>query len=186
MTTKNEDFSGTLGEYTQLRSTSATISGGRLVGSVGASTGIFHSSGTYGNDQSASLLVQDTSGSFYYTATVRVVFTGTGDFTGYQGSIGVASGDAYISEVTGGSGSDLTTGSLGRALTTSDVIEFSAVGTTLTLKVNGSTVISTSDATYTSGKPGVEMFSAGQLDNAVFTDELGDGAGPVDYVIHMI
>lgn len=180
MTTKNEDFSGDLSEYTQLRSNAASISGGRLVGTVGVSTGIFHSSGTYGNDQSASFLVQDVSGGFYYTATVRVTFTGTGNFTGYQGTIGVTTGDAYISEVLAGSGTDLTTGSLGRALTTSDRIELEAAGTTLTLKVNGSEVISTTDATYASGKPGCEMFGAGQLDDAIFADSVAaDPEGPL-------
>jgi hypothetical protein len=64
----------------------------------------------------------------------------------------------YITRLTGGTGTDIATGSLSFA--PGDVLEVRAVGTTISLYKNDALVGSQTDANYTSGAPAIEFYNA--------------------------
>lgn len=85
-----------------------------------------------------------------------VLCTGSGaTANGYYASTGFSGNSIFINRVDSGTATQLTSGSHTWAL--NDVLKLSYTLSTHTLAaaVNGSTIISTTDSTYTSGQPGL-------------------------------
>jgi len=84
--------------------------------------------------------------------------------------------DTALNKVVGGTFTTLGTAN-GTALGVGDVLTLEAVGTAITLKVNGTNVISVTDASIASGAPGVYLYATGGAGFSKISDWVGDDFG---------
>jgi hypothetical protein len=116
---------------------------------------------TFSNDQYAEATVLDgAAGTIFAGAVVRhQPSTSSGYLAFFSG------GHAYLYRIDSGSFTLIAGPSGTSGIIDGSVIRLEVIGITLTVKANGTTVITTNDATYASGSPGIASYSSGKLDN---------------------
>jgi hypothetical protein len=144
-----------------LGSSWTTPTGSFLVGANAASGGGSTNNIAYYNI--ATLTDQYASGSFvrgggnFIGLSVRITNAGTGgSANGYVVNCGPASSECFLQKTTNGSTANLT--SCTSCTSATGTLYLSAVGTTLTVKFNGTSILTTTDSTYTSGSPGIAAY----------------------------
>lgn len=171
-----DDFSGDLSAYTQVHTTSASIVSGALQGVGSAETGVIRSAESFSSNQYSQFVVKSLTGVQYFSSSVRNTGTAAaGTLDCYRGSVGTSAGDTYISRVDNATATDLTSGTTSLAL--NDTLKTDVSGTTITLYRNGASILSTTDATYSTGKPGIELYNDAIVDDAEFGD---DSSGAIE------
>ncbi len=124
--------------------------------------------GTWGNDQEATATVFNTlgsSGSEFCEAELLLRFTiAPHAVTGYEITLNTNPSQNYIqvnrwTGGPGGSGSSyVQIASTGGTVVNGDVVKATIIGSTIRVYVNGTQVLTVTDATYTTGRPGVGFF----------------------------
>lgn len=107
---------------------------------------------TIGNDQYAQATIANVGAFDYVGVLVRVDGSGNGYGVHIDGRSGIAT-NSIFKMTAGGVTGYLGTGSL--TVSAGDVLRLEMSGSTLTLKKNGATVDTATDATYASGQPGI-------------------------------
>ncbi len=132
-----------------------TITNNQIQGNTAAmQQTAFWSANTFGPDQSSTATYTGTTGNDP-NAGVGVLVRLTSATTGYRCEW--FNGTVYLQKYPGTSTlTTLTTGA--SSLTNSDTIKMTATGTTLTCLKNGVSVVSTTDSTYTTGAPGINVY----------------------------
>jgi hypothetical protein len=128
-----------------------TIRGSPGIG--GTSAAAMNTSQTWTNDQWAEIKVDATNvASNFVAVCVRGVIDGTNHTTMYCGGINNVNFGTDYRIWSSSSGSNTPLGSAsGQNAAVNDVINFQVVGTTLTLAVNGITLLTTTDSAFTTG-----------------------------------
>lgn len=109
---------------------------------------------TWPDDQYSEITVGTlTGGAVFVGAGVRM--NPTGNFYGFVGIAGTNT--AYIQRYSGGGGTTLTSTTV--TINPGDVMRLEIRGTTLTAYLNGTVVMTTTDATYATGNPGIAGFN---------------------------
>ena len=145
-----------------------------------ATPGASRASWVTGTTQTAAQYIQgtinDVGSSRYFTFMLRGSGA-DGTRAAYEVSVG-GTNELYIEEVAAGTGTNLATGSF--TLANGDVVRAEAEGTALRLKINGTTRLSTTDGTLTSGLTGLSIYHDSGLptiDNVEAGDIGGGGGG---------
>lgn len=114
---------------------------------------------TWTNDQWAELQVDPTSlpGNTFYVCVRTTSPSNNAD--GYCAGMnsGNFNGNYRIVRFTNGTDTSLVAST--QAVATGDVVNFQVQGTTLTLRVNGTVLLTTTDITYSTGSPGLHFFT---------------------------
>lgn len=139
------------------------------------------STNTFNNDQSSQITLTSVGAGTFGGPVVRHQTNGTS--SGYFGFVNAGTSQAFIYRSDSGTFTQLN---LVPSVTVNigDTIALNATGSTLTLSVNGVTKVTTTDATYTSGQPGiavnntsVDNFLAGPIASS------GGGGGDVAFAL---
>lgn len=141
-----------------------------------ASRGDFVTGTTQTDNQYAQGTIQGVGAGHYFSILLRGAGA-DGTRNCYQISVG-GTNELYISEVTNGTSADLTTGTF--TLANGMVLRAEAEGTTLRLLLDGTQRLTTTDATLTTGKTGIEIYNDNGAAGVTFDNfEAGDigGAG---------
>lgn len=147
--------------------------------------------GSWGATQTAQATIYSTGGlTAFSEVELRLRTTITANsITGYEFICSVIPGNQYAQIVrwNGTLGNFTLLNSTGTGCASGDILKATASGSTLTIYKNGSTIFSLTDATYTTGSPGVGFFLNGQTGvdaNFGFTDAwFSDGPPVVDTTI---
>lgn len=136
--------------WTVPTSTTVTIQGSAVgcTNNAGICYGRVNSE-TFADDHYAQCVVKTPLPNYYQGPHVRLPGSGTG---GYK--FVVDDNEFLIQEINSG-GSDAVLTSTTGTVNANDILYLEAVGTTLTAKVNGTTKLTTTDATWTTGYAGV-------------------------------
>jgi uncharacterized protein YjdB len=134
---------------------------------------------TFGNDQYSQVRIAGGLANYSQAVQLSVRSTGTSEAT-YKGyaffTDGLSgTGHSEVDKVVNGQWTTLR--AFAQSFTTGDVVKLEAVGTAITVYKNGVSLGSVSDATFSSGSPGVGVYG-----NAVLIDDWQGGStmvGPV-------
>jgi hypothetical protein len=148
--------------------TGAAINSDVLVGANTTTSGNYWAANSFGNNQYSQITVATPPSSGWVGVTVRMTGTGEGYLAIYF------SGSFYIYNESGTT-TPTQLATVSGSLSAGDILCLAVTGTTLTLYQNGTSILTTTDSTYTSGAPGVMFF------NDTSTVSLwagGDGTAP--------
>ena len=124
------------------------IEGNEVVANQTSAAGVaFWNADTFANEQYSEGITGVMGSGFEIGLCVRI--SGTNGYFAIWDSANV-----NLRKLTSGTGSDLIS-TLALSLSTGDVMLLEAVGTTISLKRNGSVIMTTTDATYASGSAGI-------------------------------
>lgn len=128
---------------------------------------------SFQDDQFSEATIVDLFGGSFLGLTLRHQAGASNSF--YAAYVAVGGNTTTIFNWTAGIGAVSLVSDAGATWAGGDVVRFEATGTTLTVKQNGATVVSITDATFASGSPGIDIFVA------VLTDGTLDdwSAGPL-------
>lgn len=164
VTTYTEDFTGVAaalsGSWTQQR-TSGTINRngfGLGIGSVNAKDLFaYWSANTFGNDQYSQARIAGglSSGSQFVQIIVRANGKGDGSYNNYLFYTDGVAGAGHTEVAKNINGTQITFRSFATTFAAGDVIKIGVVGTTITCYKNGVALGTVTDASLTSGAPGV-------------------------------
>lgn len=178
----NRADAGSLGgNYTQMFSTGGcglTIASNvALTNTTSTNCAVRWSADTPANDQVCTIKpTSGIDGNEYVNCMVRA--TGTTTATSNTYFCGGSASGYFLNEVTNGTNTTLTSGSW--TLASGDVISCQAVGTTISIKLNGSTVDAATDSAHASGQCGILLFDAnntGAHGDDFTCDSIPTGAG---------
>jgi hypothetical protein len=144
------------GNWTDISDGGMAISSDAAIGTAGV-TGDMWTAGTFTSDQFSQIQLTSTQpGGGWISAGVRLQAGGQDGYVGlYYGNNG--SPDLMLFKRSGGGWAQLGTYNSG-SLAAGTQLEVTAVGSTISLLENGSTVISVSDSSFTGGAPGIMAY----------------------------
>ena len=161
VTSASDNFSranGPLGgNWTDISDGGMAISSDAAIGTAGV-TGDMWTAGTFTSDQFSQIQLTSTQpgGGQWISAAVRMQASGQDGYVGlYYGNNG--SPDLILFKRSGGAWAQLGTYNSG-SLAAGTQLEVMAVGSTISLLENGSTVISASDSSFAGGAPGIMAY----------------------------
>lgn len=181
MTTYSDDFNrASLGtNWDNVRNVWEIISNAAepQTNSDNTATRVATGTATFNADQEASAIIANLDADNYTGPAVRVNTSGQGYAVLVNGT---GANNAQMYEVN--NSSDNAIGSA-FSVSNSDRVYIRAIGTTISAGVGGVEQASTTDATYSSGQPGMIAYNADSgnettLDDFEATDEFGGGASP--------
>lgn len=117
---------------------------------------LIHTGRTWANDQASSVTISTTTGNTSQDAMVRCSQVAqTGYLAQFVFTNGLGAGTFHLFKFIAGTATELGGTGVAGSLNFGDVLRCEAVGTTINLKVNGSTIITVTDASIASGVPGM-------------------------------
>lgn len=127
---------------------------------------------TFPNNQYAKMVIATAGGASakYYSTLVRMSAPTT--FNGYRCTAYINTDTGYtssIAKITAGTSADLVTENATTWAVT-DTVDCRAEGTTLSLFRNGVVLLTTSDSTYSTGRPGIRLYSQSGVANVEADD----------------
>lgn len=145
------------------------------VSSVGADAAAYWNADAFNNDQYAQIKVVTAAGTDRFVGCA--VRTASGAQTFYQGGVFGALGGSVTTRIRKTvAGVNTTLGATGTAtVNTGDTIKLEVSGTTITLYLNGVSVLSRTDSSIASGSAGIFLFTdSGGVGDAELDDFLAD------------
>lgn len=122
----------------------------------GGTSSLIHVGRTWANDQASSVTITTTSGNTSQDVVVRASQVAE---TAYLGQFvftnGLGAGTFHLYKFIAGSAVELVPGGAVGNLNFGDVMRVEAVGTTISLKANSTTILTASDSSIASGVPGM-------------------------------
>lgn len=157
MATYSDDFSGTLGSWTQDSGTWSISSGILTLAAAGAYRKLRYTSAMDTNDYYSQADMRSPDSAVGTGVFVR----GTADANvTYYGYVFFGNDASYIVEITAGAESILASGGSTSGATTYTACRLAATGTSLVGTRNGAADISTSDGTLTTGRAGIMAYGS--------------------------
>ena len=114
---------------------------------------MIHTGRTWANDQSSSVVMSNVTGKTSIDLLVRASSSGTFYIGTFHFTNGIGAGIFELNKIMDGTTTSLAT--MPGTVNFADVLRLEVTGTTLNFKQNGTTVLTATDSSITSGSPGV-------------------------------